>query len=231
MISKLPRWVWLGGCLLAFVGGMVNVVALLSFGRLPVSHMSGNTSELGIAITEGNAALLRKVAGISVSFLLGAMGSGALIRGESLKLGRRYSTALCLETAMLCVAINLLQHEFFAGVCLCAAACGLQNALASTYSGAIVRTTHVTGVFTDLGTILGQRVAGTPLDEKEEAKIRTDVLALPHSTTPSFLADLVRGGPTELDLLVGAVSRMGAEHGVPTPIHDFAFTAFEAATR
>ena len=68
-------------------------------------------------------------------------------------------------------------------------------------------------------------------DEKEEAKIRTDVLALPHSTTPSFLADLVRGGPTELDLLVGAVSRMGAEHGVPTPIHDFAFTAFEAATR
>ena len=164
MISKLPRWVWLGGCLLAFVGGMVNVVALLSFGRLPVSHMSGNTSELGIAITEGNAALLRKVAGISVSFLLGAMGSGALIRGESLKLGRRYSTALCLETAMLCVAINLLQHNFFAGVCLCAAACGLQNALASTYSGAIVRTTHVTGVFTDLGTILGQRVAGTPLD-------------------------------------------------------------------
>lgn len=74
------------------------------------------------------------------------------------------------------------------------------------------------------------RVAGTPLDEAEENKLRTDVLALPHPTTPSFLADLVRGGPTELDSLVGAVSRMGKKHGVPTPIHDFASTAFEAAT-
>jgi 2-dehydropantoate 2-reductase len=87
----------------------------------------------------------------------------------------------------------------------------------------------LSGVVAEIAAV--SRVAGTPLDEKEEAKIRTDVLALPHSTTPSFLADLVRGGPTELDLLVGAVSRMGAEHGVPTPIHDFAFTAFEAATR
>jgi len=87
----------------------------------------------------------------------------------------------------------------------------------------------LSGVVAEIAAV--SRVAGTPLNEAEETKIRTDVLALPHPTTPSFLADLVRGGPTELDLLVGAVSRMGAEHGVPTPIHDFAFTAFEAATQ
>lgn len=86
----------------------------------------------------------------------------------------------------------------------------------------------LSGVVAEIAAV--SRVAGTPLDAAEEAKIRTDVLALPYSTTPSFLADLVRRGPTELDLLVGAVSRMGREHGVPTPIHDFALTAFEAAT-
>jgi 2-dehydropantoate 2-reductase len=86
----------------------------------------------------------------------------------------------------------------------------------------------LSGVVAEIAAV--SRVAGTPIDAVEEEKIRKDVLALPHSTTPSFLADLVRGGPTELDLLVGAVSRMGREHAVPTPIHDFAYTAFEAAT-
>jgi 2-dehydropantoate 2-reductase len=86
----------------------------------------------------------------------------------------------------------------------------------------------LSGVVAEIAAV--SRVAGTPLDDAEEAKIKKDVLALPYSTTPSFLADLVRGGPTELDALVGAVSRMGRAHGIPTPIHDFAFTAFEAAT-
>ena len=47
---------------------------------------------------------------------------------------------------------------------------------------------------------------------------------------PSFLADLERGGPTELDALVGTVSRLGHEHGVPTPIHDVATAAFAIST-
>jgi 2-dehydropantoate 2-reductase len=72
--------------------------------------------------------------------------------------------------------------------------------------------------------------AGTPLTSDEE-RIHTDLLAVPPATRPSFLADLERGGPTELDLLVGNVSRMGRLYGVATPIHDVATAAFEAATR
>ena len=37
-------------------------------------------------------------------------------------------------------------------------ACGLQNALGTRYSGAIVRTTHLTGAATDIGTVLAHRV-------------------------------------------------------------------------
>jgi Ketopantoate reductase len=57
-----------------------------------------------------------------------------------------------------------------------------------------------------------------------------NLLALPPGMRPSFLADLERGGPTELDLLAGAVSRLGRRVGIPTPIHDVATAAFEAAT-
>jgi uncharacterized membrane protein YoaK (UPF0700 family) len=41
---------------------------------------------------------------------------------------------------------------------------GLQNGMVSAYSGAIIRTTHVTGVFTDLGISLGHLVRGLPVD-------------------------------------------------------------------
>jgi len=74
------------------------------------------------------------------------------------------------------------------------------------------------------------RVAGTALSDADAEKLRTDLLALPPATRPSFLADLERGGPSELDLLTGNVSRLGHLHGVPTPIHDVATAAFLAAT-
>ncbi len=42
-------------------------------------------------------------------------------------------------------------------------ACGVQNALATTYSGALIRTTHLSGMFTDLGIGLGHLLRGLPL--------------------------------------------------------------------
>lgn len=77
--------------------------------------------------------------------------------------------------------------------------------------------------------VLVSRVAGAPLNDEDEARILADLHALPASTRPSFLADLERGGPTELELLAGNVSRLGHLHGIPTPVHDVASTAFEAA--
>ena len=75
------------------------------------------------------------------------------------------------------------------------------------------------------------RAVGIAFGEEDEAKVRHDLLALQPGMRPSFLADLERGGPNEVDLLVGTVSRLGHEHGVPTPIHDVATTAFEIVSR
>ena len=75
------------------------------------------------------------------------------------------------------------------------------------------------------------RATGTPLADADESQITADLLALPPQMEPSFLWDLERGGPTELDTLAGAVSRIGRAHGVPTPIHDVATAAFDIATQ
>jgi 2-dehydropantoate 2-reductase len=59
--------------------------------------------------------------------------------------------------------------------------------------------------------------------------VTATIEGLPDAMRPSFLLDLERGGPTELDALMGAIARMGAEAGVPTPVHSAATAALSAA--
>ena len=95
---------------------------------------------------------------IVVSFFVGATFSGFLIRQQSLHAGRRYGVALMIEGVLLTGAWLGLRANHVSGEVLAAMACGLQNALATSYSGAVLRTTHMTGVVTDLGIELGKLV-------------------------------------------------------------------------
>ena len=65
------------------------------------------------------------------------------------------------------VAQLLLNEGLFYAHFLASAACGLQNALATRYSGAVVRTTHLTGIVTDLGIMLGAKCRGEPIDGRK----------------------------------------------------------------
>ncbi|MFM2081794.1 MAG: hypothetical protein RL380_485, partial [Verrucomicrobiota bacterium] len=63
-------------------------------------------------------------------------------------------------------AVPLLKHHQQLGLYFSACACGLQNAMVSTYSGAVIRTTHLSGMFTDLGIFLGHTLRGLPVDTR-----------------------------------------------------------------
>jgi 2-dehydropantoate 2-reductase len=64
------------------------------------------------------------------------------------------------------------------------------------------------------------RARGIPLPDDETARVVAAIDALPAGTKPSFLLDLESGGPTELDVLSGAVSRYADKAGTSAPIHD-----------
>jgi 2-dehydropantoate 2-reductase len=66
---------------------------------------------------------------------------------------------------------------------------------------------------------------GEDLGEDDVSRILAFVDSLAPGIKPSFLLDLESGGPTELDDLCGAVSRIGREAGVETPVHDVATAA------
>ncbi|HEY0780455.1 MAG TPA: ketopantoate reductase family protein [Gemmatirosa sp.] len=72
------------------------------------------------------------------------------------------------------------------------------------------------------------RAHGVAMDPDIGADTVAAIDALPAEMRPSFLADLERGGPTELDVLSGAVSRFGRRYSVPTPVHDTAVAALGA---
>jgi 2-dehydropantoate 2-reductase len=66
---------------------------------------------------------------------------------------------------------------------------------------------------------------GIRLNEEDVSRTLTFFNAMAPGLKPSFLLDLESGGPTELDDLCGAVSRLGREAGVETPVHDVATAA------
>lgn len=167
MISKLPRWVEYGAFILALIAGIVNAIGLLGFKHQSISHLSGTATLLGSGIINTNFLDTLHLVFILFSFLVGSAISGYFLSSGSLKLGRHYSFLLCLEALFLAVAVYFLSRNSVHGHYLASAACGIQNALATTYSGAVVRTTHMTGIFTDLGIMLGAKVRGEPCDRRK----------------------------------------------------------------
>lgn len=166
MAERLATWVWTGAGALAFVAGMVNVVGYLGFEHQAITHLTGTTTLLGAALADGNGRAAWQLAAMLLAFVAGAALSGLLVQDATLRLGRRYGVALAIEAVLLAVAVPLFEAGHFAGPVLAAVAIGLQNAMATTYSGAVVRTSHVSGMFTDLGITLGHALRGLPVAKR-----------------------------------------------------------------
>ena len=165
MITKLPKWILWGGAVLAFSAGCVNTTALMGFANLSVSNVTGNVSLFAAAIAYSDAHSILYIGALLLSFLAGAILSGFVIGQTSLTLGRRYGRALYFEAALLIAAYWLYQQHDYLGQLAAAMACGLQNAMVATYSGAVIRTTHLTGLTSDMGAAIGNWLAGRSISK------------------------------------------------------------------
>jgi len=185
VLRQLPRWAWMGGGVLAFIAGIVNAAGYMGFRHQSITNLTGSTSLLGVAIGTENAEEAWHWVLSIASFVVGAVLSGLIVQQRTLKLGRRYGVALILESLLLFAAVPLLDAGNSAGLYLAAMGAGLQNGMASTYSGMVFRTTHVSGMFTDLGIYIGQRLRGLEVDTQ---RIRVCVMV-----TSTFLLGSIAG--------------------------------------
>ena len=166
MINRLPAWVWFGGVLLTFSAGVINAIAYLSFTNQAVTHVTGSITLASVGIARGDWLNVGRLMAVVLAFFMGAFLSGLIIRGETLRLGRGYGFILLLESCLLMISLWFYHHSSFSGQLVASLACGLQNAMVSTFSGAVLRTTHMTGILTDIGAKLGRWLRGAPVDKR-----------------------------------------------------------------
>ncbi|MCX7514945.1 YoaK family protein [Frateuria hangzhouensis] len=201
VLRQLPRWAWIGGGVLAFIAGMVNAAGYMGFRHQSISNLTGSTTLLGIALgTFDGAEALHWTLSLA-AFVVGAMLSGVIVQKSTLKLGRPYGFALLFESVLLFAAVPLLQREWSAGLWLASMACGLQNGMVSTYSGMVFRTTHVSGMFTDLGIYLGHRLRGLEVDS---LRVRVCVLVIATFMLGGVAGAILFGRLREQSLLIPA---------------------------
>ncbi|MFT5933758.1 MAG: uncharacterized membrane protein YoaK (UPF0700 family) [Hydrogenophaga sp.] len=151
------------GSVLAFVAGAINAGGLLAVGQY-TSHMTGIVSSVADNLVLGQAWLALSGLIALLAFLLGAMCTTWLVNwGMRLALRSAYGLPLMLEALLLLVfglfgaALDLLQALLVPlTVMLLCFIMGLQNAVITKISQARIRTTHVTGLVTDLGIELGR---------------------------------------------------------------------------
>ncbi|HQU88303.1 MAG TPA: YoaK family protein [Denitromonas sp.] len=151
------------GLALAFVAGAANAGAFLAV-KLYTSHMTGIVSSLADDIALGEFGLALGAIGAIVSFLSGAIVSTVMINfARRHALRSRYALPLLLEAllfllfGLLGATLSTLKGLFVpVTVMLLCFTMGLQNAVITKLSGSVIRTTHLTGVITDLGIELGK---------------------------------------------------------------------------
>lgn len=151
------------GIVLAFVAGATNAGAFLAV-RQYTSHMTGVLSGLADALVLREWWLATAALGALLAFL-----SGAAVCAILVNYGRRRSRHSTFAIPLLVEAVLMLLFGVLgsrlarveglfvpATVSLLCFMMGLQNALITKISGAVIRTTHVTGLVTDLGIELGK---------------------------------------------------------------------------
>lgn len=158
------RQVVLHWYLLSFNGGFINAGGFLATGRF-VSHVTGFATLFGVDITNGNHEAAIGILSVPFFFLLGAFFAGMMIDRPIHRKNKPHFdyvmglSALCL---FLSAAGGELTHfgsfgesfhlkQVYVLLVLLCLACGLQNGAITSSSGASIRTTHMTGLTTDLG--------------------------------------------------------------------------------
>jgi uncharacterized membrane protein YoaK (UPF0700 family) len=171
--------------LLAAVAGALNAAGFHAAGLFS-ANMTGNVSALADYIGLGRFGVAGIVATLVCSFILGAFVSGLLIEaGRQRGVRAIYAYSITLEAGLL-VLLGLIDmfvpdaHNGPPIIVGLSFIMGLQNAATTRISGAKVRTTHVSGLATDLGLALAALINGRAPREEILPRLRlfaTTILA------------------------------------------------------
>lgn len=189
------------GFTLAAVAGAINAGGFLAVQQY-TSHVTGMLSSLADNLALGRLGLVVDAVVGVLAFLVGAMCTAMMVNFARRRgMHSEYALPLVLEAALtLCFGLagaRLSQYEGllvpFTVVLLCFIM-GLQNAVVTKLSAGVVRTTHMTGILTDLGIELGKLVYWNAGDgPAHRVRADRDRIAVLGGLLVSFCAGAVSG--------------------------------------
>ena len=155
--SRSPRQNAVLAAYLALVGGFVNSAGFVLIGSF-TSHVTGSVGRLANDVASRDWSAAAGAAAMIVAFFCGSFVASMIIESEALgSAADAYGASLALEAFLLFGFLATFtgggggdRIRSLEGATLCAAM-GVQNSLVTRLSGAVIRTTHLTGVVTDLG--------------------------------------------------------------------------------
>lgn len=151
----------MGAIALAFNAGFVNGCTL-QYKDIPVSHITGTVSHAALGLAKGDYNNLDINLAVVVSFITGSAITGSMVPSDHFEAGLEYANLFFIAAFLFLLAcfvsITLPESDWY--FYLAAIASGLQNGISLRYSGAIIRTSHVTGAGTDIGLTIGRVLMG-----------------------------------------------------------------------
>lgn len=187
------------GCMLAFNAGAINAGGFLVV-HMYTSHMTGFASLLADNLVLGNMKLVLGALGALLAFTCGAAFTALQVNwARQHGLRSEYALPLLVEAVLLLVfglmGATLGRQTPFAvplTVLVLSFTMGLQNALVSKISSSQIRTTHMTGIVTDIGIELGKLLYWNRMPGGPESRVRANLLKL--RLFCSLLGSFVVGG-------------------------------------
>jgi uncharacterized membrane protein YoaK (UPF0700 family) len=146
--------------LLSFVAGIVNVAGFLSVAKL-TTNITGHFAFFIDEAFKLNIAQTFLYLLYILAFFGGSFTSGFLIEIFSRKSARFVFVVPIILESFILISVGILSYSFIHShenliATILLFTMGLQNSLVTKISNATVRTTHLTGLFTDLGIELSQ---------------------------------------------------------------------------
>ena len=143
--------------LLAMLAGCVNAIGIGLFSTT-IGNVTGLVTKLAVETVDTGLELV--IVMQFLSFFLGSLLSGVLISSRKVGMGTElYGVVLMLVSALIFAGwASAAWPAPGVAQCLLAAAMALQNGMLTKHAHAVVRTTHMTGITTDVGVIIGHQL-------------------------------------------------------------------------
>lgn len=143
---------------LTFIGAFINAMAIMKY-SVPISAITGNFNRGFKELVTSDIFSFFSFFGVILSFFLGTIISGVFFSEDEFVFGKKYERYLALLGGILLVTTVFFKNDKIY-LYIVAIVTGMQNGMYISYRNKMCRTTHLTGMATELGTQIGKYLRG-----------------------------------------------------------------------